>query len=257
MDDRLDELGRKDFRDELLALWDRAIVRREPLCLMRFGDGEGLLMRGTEVLCAADGWTAPARVTRLGADLLETLQMTGSDVYIGLSDLTLFPGEMVWALPRCRQPPEWITFACLFGNANHGEFCRLLSSLDEPTIVLGSERANTGNLDELRAREFHPLPANDCVGYWEQHGETLCASMEQLARRYSETLFLLAGGPVAKILVARMWRANPSNRYLDVGSAVDHILFGRATRPYHDGSDLYATFSLKGYYAWKRARTSG
>ena len=78
--------------------------------------------------------------------------------------------------------------------------------------------------------------------------------MEELAGRHDGRLFLLAGGPLAKVLVARMWAANPSNRYLDVGSAIDRVLFQRSTRPYHEGSDVYSTFNLKRFYAWKRAR---
>ncbi len=253
MDKRLQELEKKDFRHELLLMWNKITVDKTPLSFMRFGDGEGFLMRGAEIHAEStlDGWSAPEGSTKIRTDLLVALQLTGPEIYIGISDLTLFPGEMVWALKQCRQSTKFITFACLFNNANYSTFRSLLSNLSEPAVIMSGEGTTKANLGRLKVKEYFPLP-NDCVNYWEVHKEALTSQVDQLVERHSNTLFLVAGGPLAKVLVAHMWKKNPSNRYIDVGSAIDEILYERTSRPYHKSSTQYSTFSLEAYYSGKK-----
>jgi hypothetical protein len=103
----------------------------------------------------------------------------------------------------------------------------------------------------LTVREFFPMPT-DCAHYWEQNGDVFGEKLDQLANRYHGALFLVSGGPLAKVAISRMWKTNPGNRYLDVGSAIDQQLFGSLTRPDYIGSTRVSTFSLETYYAWKK-----
>ena len=79
---------------------------------------------------------------------------------------------------------------------------------------------------------------HDCVHYWEYAHADEKARAVELARRYERTLFLVAAGPMANVLIHTMFGVNPTNRYLDVGSALDELVHGRRTRPYmHLGTD--------------------
>ena len=51
---------------------------------------------------------------------------------------------------------------------------------------------------------------------------------------------MVSGGPVGKIIIAWMWEANPSNKYVDFGSTLDPFLRGIHTRGYHDRTSPYA-----------------
>lgn len=256
MDARFQELQSKDFREELHRIWSLTTEERRPMVLMRFGDGEGLLMRGQEVhhetqAYQIDGWSAPPKLTRLGRELLEALSMTGPDVHIGISDLSRWPVEMAWALKRTRQPASLITFACLFINANYPVFRRLLGNLSEPVVLMVSERAPASITLPFPVIERYPMPA-DCANRWERDYTALGEGFEALAERHQSTLFLISGGPLAKVAAARMWKRNPTNRYLDVGSAIDEFIFGRLTRSGYDENGRYSTFDPRRFHAQRR-----
>jgi hypothetical protein len=68
----------------------------------------------------------------------------------------------------------------------------------------------------------------------------LIANVTVLAKSVTGYLFIVAGGPMAKPLVAHMWNANPTNQYVDFGSSVDEIMKGRITRPYMTPGSGYA-----------------
>lgn len=53
------------------------------------------------------------------------------------------------------------------------------------------------------------------------YSASLIARESVLASRYDGHLFVISGGPLAKILIAEMWDANCRNRYVDFGSTVD------------------------------------
>ena len=61
-----------------------------------------------------------------------------------------------------------------------------------------------------------------------------------LAKKYSGNLFLIAVGPLSEILIDKMYKNNPNNRYVDVGSSLDEWTHGKITRPYQqEGSEYY------------------
>src|SRR5205823_522857 len=92
-------------------------------------------------------------------------------------------------------------------------------------------------LGRLRVLEYVPME-DDCVHYWERAHVDEKARAADLARRYERTLFLVAAGPMANVLIHTMFGVNPTNRYLDVGSALDELVQGRKTRAYmHQDSD--------------------
>jgi hypothetical protein len=53
-----------------------------------------------------------------------------------------------------------------------------------------------------------------------------------LARRHREAIFLVQLGPIANILIAEMADAAPAGTYLDMGHALDDLLYGETSRGY-------------------------
>ena len=227
-------------------MW-RRVERGQPTALSRYADGEQILMEGGAVPQSAtvfveDGWWAEGGLTRLGRDLLETLDHTEPEYFYaipGRDDLA----DMDFYLRRLRTAPEQVTFATLFCNANYGVFRERLEALGESVVVMASKYGAARALGRLRILEYAPME-HDCVHYWEHAHAAEQARAVELARRYERTLFLVAAGPMANVLIHTMFGANPTNRYLDVGSALDELVHGRRTRPYmHPGTDYSAHVS--------------
>ena len=46
---------------------------------------------------------------------------------------------------------------------------------------------------------------------------------------------------MSEVIIDYLWSINPSNQYIDVGSAIDEYIHGRKTRPYmYEQSEFYS-----------------
>ena len=61
-----------------------------------------------------------------------------------------------------------------------------------------------------------------------------------LSAQIENQTFFVSAGPVSEILIDRMYKANPNNQYIDVGSSLDEFTHGRMTRPYMDLNSQYS-----------------
>lgn len=233
---------RGDSVRHFFRLWSR-VERREPTTIVRYADGEEGLIQGTGASCDAqcyveDGWYAEPGETRLGRDLARTLHRQDARFFYGIPGRNdLCDGSRLAA--RISAAPEQITFANLFGNLNYRTFLDRLARLEEKVVVLASKRGHGRSFAPLRVHEFVPMEA-DCVRHWETQAVDELIRAVGLAQHYERTLFLVAAGPMANVLIDAMFAVNPDNRYLDVGSALDEIVQGRVSRPYMDASSEFA-----------------
>jgi len=63
-------------------------------------------------------------------------------------------------------------------------------------------------------------------------GERAEEWLGSLARAYHGTVFFVSLGPMSEAVILTMWRANPTNMYVDVGSGLDLFVKGVPTRSY-------------------------
>ena len=85
----------------------------------------------------------------------------------------------------------------------------------------------------------------------DEYSAGVIARARALASKYDGHLFVVSGGPLAKILIAQMWDANCRNRYIDFGSSVDNVLAAIRTRDYpaSPDADYGLTRSGRGFVA--------
>jgi hypothetical protein len=70
--------------------------------------------------------------------------------------------------------------------------------------------------------------------------DTIIAEALELASNFTNAVFFVSGGPIAKVLIHRMWSAYPVNQYIDFGSALDETFKGKKTRPYAKAGDVFS-----------------
>ena len=105
-------------------------------------------------------------------------------------------------------------------------------------VILANERARGNARRFTTCRGFHGFPDGITAWWLENRNDTL-AQMDQLAKSYRDTLFMVSVGPLSEVLIARLWRANPFNRYIDFGSAVDVAFKNSTNRGYADEQSRY------------------
>ncbi len=223
---------RKDF-DELLGVFDSG----RPFAFARFNDGEARVLANQPVGCKHEWQYRPEKDLRFRSALRESLQVRDDFYFYGLPswDMSPWMHDLVRGLTAA--PVESLTFAALFANGNHDrfleEFVPRFRRLGRPIVFVGNARLARRRLEEaLGIADFLPL-SGDCVKLWRRRERELLDLLDLKASLSQRALFLIAGGPLGKILIHALWKVSPTNVYLDVGSALDPLLFGKPTRAYH------------------------
>jgi hypothetical protein len=225
-----------------------------PFALARYGDGERALIAGQPIGQEMQAWTvdkfwSPGGATQLGADLADSLTgHYGQDFYYGFASPYDDGAALEWYLRRVEAGCGWLTYANLFVNVHYGRTRDLVASLLLPQLTRCSVMVlNHASLAGFR-RQFDPdgrvpglaVPDNAAFSWSGDTRQALLDNATALARAHTGCLFWVSAGPMAKPLIAAMWRAHPGNQYVDWGSSVDEIFKLTPTRAYQQGGSAYA-----------------
>ena len=222
--------------DEISGLLAR-IDSGENFTFVRYGDGEVMLMSGTQVgpgtqAGTVDKWTSPGHQTLLGRDM--RVMLSHPEWIYGIPCSCCndpLKHRIMCMIPDI--PATQVTFANMFVNAAYPVFEQWVSTIKRSVVLITNEDGK-GRPYPFE-HKAHMLLPDDCVNVWEDdvHRTSLITEAQQLAQANDNTLFLFSGGPL-KVLIHYMYEANPNNAYIDVGSAIDKWAHGGFTRPYHN-----------------------
>ena len=230
---------------EFAAVLERYLAKmraREPMALYRFGDGEMMLVDGQAVgehtqAARVDRWSAPARMTQLGRDLLTVLTVQEPWAHFGIPCPCC--NEAGYRRLNTLQDKSPTFPANLFINANYPRFRawldeELRSAADVALVY--NERAVT-----VISRSTMTVP-DDVANRYEADREEILAKARAFARSLTpRSLVLVSAGPLSEVLIFTMWNEVPNHCYVDVGSALDELTHGHKTRPYMEPGNVYAT----------------
>lgn len=220
---------------DFIVDFDRIILNKclrdkEPMAFIRIGDGEVLVAQGKSVNVERDDWSSPSRLTKLGEDIKASMIYCDNGYYVGIP-CCCEPRLQNYCLAFLNVPSEQITFANLLVNGNYERWIQAASGIDEPVVYVGNERCDVSKLP-FKVSHLHPV-GDKCVEYW---GEGRGEEFECLAKSHDNTLFMVSAGPMSEPIIHKMWMANKSNRYLDVGSTFNPYTLGLKNRGYLTGT---------------------
>lgn len=204
--------------------------------LMRFGDGEKMLMKG-EVVHAQEGWQAPGRVTKLGNDLLQCLEVNSETMCVGISCPCCSSADYYWYITRTKS--RHITFANIWINSNYKRFQQDFESLNNDAVIICNEDGKGKKFGKLNVIKSYYI-GNNAVQFWEEQGEQFAEMICSETKEYKNVLFVFSAGPISEPLIKRLYESNPYNSYVDFGSAIDYLIHEGKTRPFQDETSVYA-----------------
>lgn len=190
---------------------DRFLSPERPIALGRFHDGEYRVLRG-EPYKAGSGWTITGE-SWMRERLMDALRTDLPDFWIGISPPCDWPQGTAYFKPLLRT--RLLTFATVFWHSNYPAFTA--ASKREPFASACIVSSGKGD---------YQIPHNGVAHKWDLDG--LVTSL--LAERRP---ILLCAGPAAAIIAREYWQRAPvesRQTILDVGSALDPKVHGRATR---------------------------
>lgn len=220
---------------EFARIWKK-IERGENIAVLRYGDGERAIMTGRSVT-AQEGWAAPGYVSKLGNDLLSSLEMNGSSVYHAISCPCCDASSYYWYSTRILN--KNITFANIWVNANYLRFINSFQKLTRDAVVIANYRAEGKKIGNLNVLKQYSI-SDDCFDFWENRAEQLLTSIKKDFGDKKNLLFVISAGPMSEPLIAELYKNNSDNCYIDFGSSIDRYYRNQQTRPYEDRRSVYA-----------------
>lgn len=223
----------QDFVSDLNKLM-QLINDKKPFAFMKFADGEMSLIKNIAVhtetqAFQVDKWSAPNSPTKLGKDLSEAIAIQDPNVYIGIScDCCDSKGkEILWDL--INNPKENVTYSNIFINGNYPLALDFLKNIQEPINLISNYITNINNFP-IKVNKFLPIP-NNCVHFYEYYKDYFLKTLD-IFKNVSNELFLVSAGPLSEVIIYYLWKINPTNRYVDVGSAIGEWVHGHAIRDF-------------------------
>lgn len=209
----------------------------------RYADGEVMLMNGVSVkegtqAYNVDKWSAPVGLTKVGKELIETLNHTEDNYYYAISSKTDNINDYSFLRNNIKQNDAKITFVNLWINANYSKSIEKYSSLKRAVTLICNYKAKKENFP-FEVNKIYPFP-NDCVKFWEDSGDGFIEMLLSEIGNKENELFFISCGPVSEIIIDKLYRNNPNNTYVDVGSSIDEFVHGHKTRPYMDNNTIYS-----------------
>lgn len=231
-----------DFKSDFQYFWD-LIEKNENFSFVRYADGEVMLMNGIGVgtgtqAYQVDKWHSPNGLTKLGKDLLNTLNHTEDNYYYAISAPTDNVNDYNFLKNNIKQNKEKLTFVNLWINANYNDMKKKLCNINREVILICNENAKIENFP-FNVIDITSFP-NDCVTFWELHNEDFKNKIIEKYSSYNDKLFLISCGPASELIIDILYQNNPNNTYIDVGSSIDEFVHGYKTRPYMDPQTSYS-----------------
>lgn len=235
------------FNTDFDKFWDM-IEKGDNFTFTRYADGEVMLMNGNAVhhltqAALVDKWTAPLGMTKVGKDLLKTINHTESNYYYAISAPTDNLGDHNYLKSVIKTTDSNITFVNLWINGNYQLSLEKYKTLTRPVNLICNYRAKKINFP-FKVQDFVMFP-DDCIRYWDESGDSFIENIKEEFKGKENELFFISCGPVSEIIIHELYENNPNNTYIDVGSSIDEFIHGRKTRPYMEPTSQYGQMISK------------
>jgi hypothetical protein len=250
--------------DEHLERWLEHLARGRSHALTRYGDGERAILQGCEISTLGTNrhwcWRPSVGISSpdVTDDLAAALDHDCPGYDVGISCPCCNAGDHEYYLSRLAQHRRHgrTTYANLFSNGNYRRlaegFVPALRAAGRPVVLVSNwdkdfahARAALDGLDvtciPASDRECDDPIANPvgegyyrggAVLWYSRHRDAIRARFRELALRHRGAVFLVQLGPIANILIHQMFVASRDATYLDMGHALDAILYGDPSRGY-------------------------
>lgn len=223
---------RKDFFEAL-----EKIEHLDSFAISRCADGEAQVLRN-QTVGNKDGWLyRKDRNLVFRADLRRSLTCRDDNFVYGISSRNVDEKNHMFLRRFIQQDLSCLTFSDIWVNANYDYFNKLfletINRTKKDTIIITNPKAKIDVVRKhVRIKDLVPVRGN-CVNYWEKKREYVRGVLDLTASLNERAIFVVAAGPLSNIIIFEMWNVNRNNVYLDIGSALDPVIFHRASRNYH------------------------
>ena len=214
---------------EFDKVWKR-IENKENIALLRYGDGEWRIMTG-QAMKAIEGWVSPEHITKLGEDLLKTLDIDSDNFIYGITCSCCDPDISYWYSQHIKSKNR--TFATVFVNWNYQKFIKKFDELKRDAIFIGNINAKDSKIGNLNILKYY-FVTNNCMDFWENKAQKMIEEIKKDYGDRNDLFYVVCAGPMSEPIIYELYKNNPNNCYIDFGSALDKYIHKYRTRSYEN-----------------------
>jgi len=215
------------------------IQNAKPFALIRPADGEFHILQNN-TLTNIDKWTFVSN-GKLFRDLTMAIQMAqNKNCYVGIPCGCCNINMARWYISNFNLNPIYTTFANVFVNKNWKRWISFLTNGRLSFYFIGPNHLPS----QFLVKEYTNIPLY-LVNEWDTKGDEFLLQFLNNVKQYKNQIFLISGGPIAKILIANAWSQHPYNIYLDIGSSLDLFMKGTTNRSYANNASPLASLECK------------
>lgn len=194
-------------------------------------------MSGKSVSAQEGNWSSPSYISKLGKDLLTSLQIEDDKVYYAISCPCCDFSAYYWYMSRIKN--KNITFANLWINSNYPKFIESFESLKRDAVLIANFRAENAKIGNLNILKHYKID-DDCISFWENQAPSMIEEIKKNFGNKNDLLYVVSAGPMSGVIIEKLFKNNPNNCYIDFGSAIDKYYRENVTRPYMQKGNIYA-----------------
>ncbi len=243
----VDNPADKNFTDEL-AQFNARLKRHEDFALVRFGDGEMVIINGEAIDLSGKfngehqyipGDTRHEQQRTL---LHNSLTWQAAHYFVGIACPCCVGTPAFLALKgQSQQPEAQLTWANLFVNSNFSPFMSdtVAALSDRHVNMICHQKADISQLPFTVSTSFRSGPNS----WLNDHPRLLDEISSYIDNNNSRNeVFLFCAGVLSNILVHQLSERYPNNTYIDIGSVFDRIMnLGKTRRYLRNGRSLRQT----------------
>lgn len=216
---------------------------KQPFAISRNNDGEMIILNNEFIdlrqKCNGEFIYDPNNTTHsfFRDRLLDSAQYKGDNYYVGVACRCCVGDEKHEALKKLTgQDEEHLTWGNIFVNGNFNRYINeimpLFSSYDVVVVVNFKAELYKLSFNKKIVKRFD-IGTNAWITNYD-----LIESMKQyvIDEKIENKLFLFAAGPFSNILIYELYKIQPNNTYLDIGSTLDSRMNLGLTRGYLSGA---------------------
>eukprot|EP01080_Neovahlkampfia_damariscottae_P006025 gene6025-10027_t len=173
-----------------------------------------------------DKWTWKKGVGTVSKDLISSFHGVGN-YFIGLSEAEGFINVLRWGLENSNKnfDHRYYTYSLLF-YLNFNGMLNFLKEIEDKKLaqhailfVNHAAKEQESRFKQHFSKIYYFF--DDGPNNYDKNKEIIISQAISIARAHQNSIFLISGGPVAKILISEMWKASKCNQYVDFGSGLD------------------------------------
>jgi hypothetical protein len=226
----------KIFEKELEKFYYK-LQEKKPFAFSKYADGEWGVIQGHHIDNGEFNFERQEQNEFYREKLIESFKYKNPEYYVGISCECCQGQNHLLMKEQSGQDEDHLTYANLFVNTNYPLYVNnfIPEYQNHKIYLVANEKAKIQNLP-FKIEKFYPVGDTAFIKNYDM--------IEQIkSENIKDSLFLFCAGPFGNILAHQLFKSNPNNIYMDIGSTLN---------PWLQSEGFKRDYYINGFFASRK-----